>query len=413
MPTLVDEEEQKLRTLTEDELWDAAWKETWLALSAQCDKDGTQVDEKKAFSVAQELWGTWMLKRKKLEAEDDGPSLPVNDAPGLLSPKATRGDKMDALRSPEAPLSALSGLRAEAPEFTPVVSGERSMFQNFFSPDLLEGGLSQNPTSFTINPNLSVLLQGAAPGINNNAPTGRPVIQVQSNGKKGLLGDGAEYFRLEPGQQEGGSALLPTMEAEEEPTTQGWLPSGFSWVDIAEDETPPPPSFFELQLPATKSFVRSSKPTKIIRVDNVSSSASPSHLQELFAQFGPVLDFYAMGMAKLQMACRLYISFENEAVAAAAKKQLHGKTHSLSVDALQVEFGRLEPKTRTQREKRERRRGGQKSEKDDELTNWPMAWPAPFPGSLPQYANAVGGQNFPDLALSFMPHPVFPEAPQV
>jgi len=57
--------------------------------------------------------------------------------------------------------------------------------------------------------------------------------------------------------------------------------------------------------------------------------------------------------------------------------------------------------------------GGQKSEKDDELTNWPAMWPAPFPGSLPQYANAVGGQNFPDLALSFMPHPVFPEAPQV
>jgi len=186
-------------------------------------------------------------------------------------------------------------------------------------------------------------------------------------------------------------------------------------VDLAEDETPPPPSFFEMQLPASKNFVRSSKATKLIRVDNVSSKASASHLQELFNQFGPVIEFYAMGQARLMMACRLYIGFENETVAANAKKALHGKTHALSVDSLQVEFGRLEMKTKSQRDKRDRRRGGKDrldGKDDDQLANWASMWPAaPFPGSLPQYP---GGQNFTaDLALSFMPHPVFPEAPQV
>lgn len=289
------------------------------------------------------------------------------------------------------------------------------MFQDFFSPDQLESSLAQNPSSFMINPNLSLLIRSAA-GAGQHAQRGAvPVME----GKKGLLGDGAEYFRLEPGQDTGALLAQHTLEMTdgEELVTQGWLPNGFSWVDLAEDETPPPPEFFEMQLPASKSFMKSSKPTKTIRVDNVSSSAPPAHLQELFNQFGPVLDFYSMGMAKMQKACRLYISFESEPVAAAAKKALHGKTHALAVDILQVEFGRLETKARNARDKRERRRGGKdRGEKgDDDMypSNLPGMWPAPFPGSLPQaFASGVGGQNFPDLALSFMPHPVFPEAPQ-
>jgi hypothetical protein len=184
-------------------------------------------------------------------------------------------------------------------------------------------------------------------------------------------------------------------------------------VDISEDETPPPPSFFEHQLPYARAFVKGGDPknlAKTVRIDNAAETGSPLMLRELAAQFAPVLEFFVMGQARKMNACRLYIVYETEAAAVAVKKALHGKTHQLSQGAFQVECGRLETKSKSSRDRRERRKQPNRNdieEHDD------MSWAATnmwtgFPGNgLHPYPHAP----FPDLALSFMPSPVFPEAP--
>jgi hypothetical protein len=423
MPTLApavsegEDEDKKLLSMYEDELWDAAWKETWLALSAQVEEEGKgEVDEKKAFEVAQALWGKWMLRRKKLENEgspDEKPSLPVNDE--MVSPKV-RSAALAELHSPA--LSGMGGLRAEAPEFTPVVTGERSMFNSFFSPDLLEGAMSQNPSSFTVNANLSSLLSlssMSADPARTPSPGQTARIPPPNTGKKGLLGDGAEYFRLEPSAAE---AVLQTsieLDQKNESTTQGWLPTGFSWVDPMDDETPPAPLYFEHQLPFARSFARckagDSKNglAKAVRLDNVSDTASVFHLKDMAGQYGTVVEFFVMGLARKCNAVRLYVVYETEAAAAAAKKALHAKTHTNSAGALQAEVGRLETKSKNARDRRERRRVQNRNGFEDEDVNWNAAnmWAASAIGSMPPYP----GTSFPDLALSFMPPPVFPEAP--
>jgi hypothetical protein len=425
MPTLApnvaegEDEDKKLLSMNEDELWDAAWKETWLALSAQVEEEGKgEVDEKKAFEVAQALWGKWMLRRKKLESEgspDEKPSLPVNEE--LVSPKVRTGAGLLGLQSPA--LTGMSGLRAEAPEFTPVVTGERTMFNSFFSPDLLEGAMSQNPSSFTVNPNLSSLLNISSISTDparTPSPGQTARIPPPNTGKKGLLGDGAEYFRLEPSAAE--AVLQTSMEQElkNENTTQGWLPTGFSWVDPMEDETPPPPLYFEHQLPFARSFTKCKSGdtknglAKAVRLDNVSDSASVFHLKDMAGQFGTLLEFFVMGLARKSNACRLYLVYETEASAAAAKKAWHAKTHALSAGAMQAEVGRLETKSKNARDRRERRRVQSRNGGfEDEDVNWSAAnmWAASAIGAMPSYP----GPTFPDLALSFMPPPVFPEAP--
>jgi len=116
-----------------------------------------------------------------------------------------------------------------------------------------------------------------------------------------------------------------------------------------------------------------------------------------------------MGLARKCNAVRLYVVYETEAAAAAAKKALHAKTHTNSAGALQAEVGRLETKSKNARDRRERRRVQNRNGFEDEDVNWNAAnmWAASAIGSMPPYP----GTSFPDLALSFMPPPVFPEAP--
>merc|ERR1719498_975450 len=105
-----------------------------------------------------------------------------------------------------------------------------------------------------------------------------------------------------------------------------------------------------------------------------------------------------MGLARKCNAVSLYVVYETEAAAAAAKKALHAKTHTNSAGALQAEVGRLETKSKNARDRRERRRVQNRSEFDEDV-NWSAAnmWAASAIGAMPSYP----GTNFPDLALSF------------
>lgn len=424
------------RNMSDDDLWDVAWKESWLALAN--DSPGGEVNDDQAFNKARELWAGWMMQRKQLEPdrEEAGlPMLPVSPSP---AGSPTRG--LDS--TPPA-----SPMRANAPEYipntaTPLLPGQkkdRTFFQDWLatqSPNLLDPDFcSTGVPGFPMNM-ASMGFMGAAgawPPTAGRAPDApadpravAPAPQILPGGKPGLLGDGASYFLLEPqpAETEAGSkapAHAPEPEAVKpvarEDVTQGWLPAQFAWVDPIEDDTcPPPPILFELALPPSRVFSRSpgSKPTRLMRVDGFSAAMNPDQLKALLASYGPgINELFVVGHAKKQMGMRIIVGYDNENRANTLKKALHMKTHEYGLEPLTCTFGvmkeKKDPQSRSQaaRDRKSRkgrepttavpsRQVGSNSAGAPQDTSWKAMW-SQMPGAsaVPGYPGDFPFPSFP------------------
>merc|ERR1719287_185300 len=101
----------------------------------------------------------------------------------------------------------------------------------------------------------------------------------------------------------------------------------------------------ELQLPPNRTFMRSQKPSRLLRLDGFNAQISTDQLKALLTSYGPgITELFVVGHAKKQHGMRVIVGYDTEAKANALKKALHQKTHEYALEPLSATFGIMKEK---------------------------------------------------------------------